>query len=77
MSGVCLNDASEQAANCLRNLTLPELLSAQVGPPDFNASIIQRPGVLEQTVATALASGQFTADQVLEGCGAACSSLCV
>jgi para-nitrobenzyl esterase len=67
MSGLCANDASDEAAACLRNLSVAELLSAQAGTPAFDASIIQRPGVLERTVAVSLASGQFTGDQVLEG----------
>jgi len=67
MASLCADDASPEAAECLRNLTLEQLLALQAGEPEFGSEIVQRPGVLEQTVAAALASGQFTADQVLEG----------
>lgn len=67
MSDLCPGETSADAANCLRNLSVADLLDAQAGTPEFDASVIQRPGVLEQNVAVALASGQFTGDQVLEG----------
>ena len=67
MASLCAGDSSTEAAECLRNLTLEQLLALQAGDPEFGSEIVQRPGVLEQTVAAALASGQFTADQVLEG----------
>lgn len=67
MASLCADDASPEAAECLRNLTLEQILTLQAGEPEFGSEIVQRPGVLEQTVAAALASGQFTADQVLEG----------
>ena len=67
MASLCAGDSSPEAAECLRNLTLEQLLALQAGDPEFGSEIVQRPGVLEQTVAAALASGQFTAKQVLEG----------
>ncbi|MCK0163952.1 carboxylesterase family protein [Marinobacter sp. S6332] len=67
MAGVCAEDSSSEAAECLRNLTLEQILSLQAGDPEFSTAIVQRSGILEQNVAAALASGQFTADQVLEG----------
>ncbi|MEQ5814919.1 carboxylesterase family protein [Marinobacter sp. NFXS11] len=67
MASLCADDSSPEAAECLRNLTLEQLLTLQAGDPEFDSEIVRRPGVLDQTVADALASGQFTADQVLEG----------
>lgn len=67
MASACAEDSSPEAAECLRNLTLEQLFNLQAGDPEFSSDIVQRPGVLEQTVAAALASGQFTADEVLEG----------
>ncbi len=67
LASLCADDSSPEAADCLRNLTLDQILTLQAGDPEFGSEIVQRPGILDQTVAAALASGQFTADQILEG----------
>ena len=65
-SSVCPEEATEAAAQCLREADAEDLLAGLAGLGG-GVGLIRRPGVLERNVPEALSDGDFVGAQVMKG----------
>ena len=65
-SGLCPEEATEVAAQCLREADAEDLLAGIAGLAG-GVNMIRRPGVLERNIPDALDDGDFVGEQVLKG----------